>query len=79
MKEDLIKKKVPAEKIFATGIPLSNKFLLNFDRTEILKQFGLKENKKTILFFGGGEFGLGKTQTLKVLSSLLNDLIIFKL
>ena len=73
MKEDLIKKKVPAEKIFATGIPLSNKFLLNFDRTEILKQFGLKENKKTILFFGGGEFGLGKTQTLKVLSSLLND------
>ena len=73
MKEDLIKKKVPAEKIFATGIPLSNKFLLNFDRTEILKQFGLKENKKTILFFGGGEFGLGKTKTLKVLSSLLND------
>ena len=73
MKEDLIKKKVPAEKIFATGIPLSNKFLLNFNRAEILKQFGLKENKKTILFFGGGEFGLGKTKTLKVLSSLLND------
>ena len=73
MKEDLIAKKVPAEKIFVTGIPLSNKFLLNFDRAEILNQFGLKENKKTILFFGGGEFGLGKSKTLKVLSSLLND------
>lgn len=73
MKEDLIEKKVPEEKIFVTGIPLSNKFLLNFDRSEILSQFGLKENKKTILFFGGGEFGLGKSKTLKVLSSLLND------
>ena len=73
MKEDLIKKKVPAEKIFATGIPLSNKFLMHFDRAKILKEFGLKENKKTILFFGGGEFGLGKNKTLKVLSSLLND------
>lgn len=73
MKEDLIKKNIPAKKIFVTGIPLSNKFLLNFDKTEILKQFGLKENKKTILFFGGGEFGLGKNKTLKVLNSLLND------
>ncbi len=73
MKEDLIKRKVPAEKIYVTGIPLSNKFLLHFDRKKILKEFGLKENKKTILFFGGGEFGLGKNKTLKVLSSLLND------
>ena len=73
MKEDLIKRKVPAEKIYVTGIPLSNKFLLHFDRAKILKEFGLKENKKTILFFGGGEFGLGKNKTLEVLSSLLND------
>lgn len=73
MKMQLHEKGIPKEKIYATGIPLSNKFLLNFDRAEILNQFGLKENKKTILFFGGGEFGLGKSKTLKVLSSLLND------
>lgn len=73
MKEDLIKRKIPAEKIFVTGIPLSNKFLMHFDKSKILNEFGLKEDKKTILFFGGGEFGLGKSKTLKVLSSLLND------
>ena len=73
MKEDLIKKKVPAEKIFVTGIPLSKKFLMHYNKDEILEQFGLKRNKRTILFFGGGEFGLGKCKTLKVLSSLLND------
>ena len=73
MKEDLIKKKVPAEKIYVTGIPLSKRFLMHYNKDEILEQFGLKKDKRTILFFGGGEFGLGKSKTLKVLSSLLND------
>lgn len=56
MKEDLIEKGIPENKVFATGIPLSNRFLLHYDKKETLESFGLKENKKTVLFFGGGEF-----------------------
>ena len=35
------------------------------------KIFGLFPNKKTVLFFGGGEYGLGKTQTLKIFKSFI--------
>ena len=40
----------------------------------IYKQFSLDKNKKTILFFGGGEFGLGKKRTVNVLKCLVNYL-----
>ena len=56
-----------------TGIPLSNKFLLKYEKSDILKNFGLEPNKKTVLFFGGGEFGLGKTKTLKIFKSFLES------
>jgi len=71
MKKQLHEKGIPNEKIFATGIPLSNKFLLKYNKTEILESFGLYANKKTVLFFGGGEFGLGKTQTFKIFKSFV--------
>lgn len=71
MKKQLHEKGIPNEKIFATGIPLSNKFLLKYDKTEILESFGLSPDKKTVLFFGGGEFGLGKTQTFKIFKSFI--------
>ena len=54
MKKELHEKGIPNEKIFATGIPLSNKFLLKYDKPTILKSFGLSPDKKTVLFFGGG-------------------------
>lgn len=74
MKKDLISCGVSKQKIRATGIPLSNKFLLEYDKSEILQHFGLATNKKTVLFFGGGEFGLGQTQTFNIFKSLvLND------
>ena len=71
MKKKLQEKGIPNEKIFATGIPLSNKFLLKYDKTQILESFGLSPDKKTVLFFGGGEFGLGKTQTFKIFKSFV--------
>lgn len=71
MKKELHEKGIPNEKIFATGIPLSNKFLLKYDKPTILKSFGLFPDKKTVLFFGGGEFGLGKTQTFKIFKSFV--------
>ena len=59
MKNYLISKEIPENKIYVTGIPISNRFLIKYDRKEILKQYNLSEDKQTILFFGGGEFGLG--------------------
>lgn len=73
MKEALIKKGIPKEKIFATGIPLSNRFLKNYNKDETLKSFGLQANKKTILFFAGGEFGLGKSRTYNMLRTLAEN------
>ena len=71
MKKQLHEKGIPNEKIYATGIPLSNKFLLKYDKTQILESFGLSPDRKTVLFFGGGEFGLGKTQTFKIFKSFV--------
>jgi processive 1,2-diacylglycerol beta-glucosyltransferase len=74
MREDIISKGVDPSKIFATGIPLSNRFLQHFDREEIKKSFDLDLKKHTILFFGGGEFGLGKDKTLLLLEYFIKSL-----
>ena len=73
MKEYLISKNIPENKIFATGIPISSKFLETFDTSKILNSLGLKENLKTVLFFAGGKFGLGKSRTLEIFNTLVND------
>lgn len=74
MKKDITAKGIPASKIHATGIPLSNRFLEHFNRKEIKSSFDLTYNKKTILFFGGGEFGLGKEKTLKILKAFIDNI-----
>lgn len=71
MKRQLHEKGISNDKIFATGIPLSNKFLLKYDKKQILENFGLSPNKKTVLFFGGGKFGLGKTRTYEIFKSFV--------
>ncbi len=53
MKKALVEKGIVEDKIFATGIPLSNRFLKHYNKPEILEEFDLKEDKKTILFFAG--------------------------
>ena len=73
MKQYLVSKNIPESKVFATGIPLSNRFLLNYNKKEILNEFGLQENKKTVLFFAGGEFGLGKTTTLQIFENFVTS------
>jgi len=73
MKEYLMSKNIPESKIFATGIPISSRFLKTYNREEILKEFDLKENKKNILFFGGGEFGLGKARTVEIFNNLVKN------
>ena len=71
MKNDMIELKIPAEKIFVTGIPISSKFKENFDKEEIFDEFWLDKNKFTVLLFGGGEFGLGKSVAVKVLETII--------
>ena len=73
MKEELTQKNIASNKIFVTGIPISNKFLIKYDKKEILKNLNFSENKKTVLFFGGGEFGLGKSTTLEVFNCLVKN------
>lgn len=73
MKDYLIKQGINAGKVYVTGIPLSSRFLEHYNKEEIVKSFGLSLNKQTILLFGGGEFGLGKSQTIDVLKCLVND------
>lgn len=73
MKEYLISKNIPENKIFATGIPISNKFLETFNTSKILSSLSFKENLKTVLFFAGGKFGLGKSRTLEIFNTFVND------
>ena len=73
MKNVLISKGVSGSKIFDTGIPISPKFLNKYNKTDIFRSLNLIENKKTVLFFGGGEMGLGKSKTIKVFEVLANS------
>ena len=71
MRQELINSNVAENTVFATGIPLSNRFLMHFNKDEIMKSMGLNPDKRVILFFGGGEFGLGRDKTVKILNSFI--------
>ena len=73
MKQYLINKGIEKSKVFATGIPISEKFNEKYDKYEIIKKYDLNENKFTILFFGGGEFGLGKTRTVQIFENFVEE------
>lgn len=53
MKDSLSDLGIADFKIFVTGIPLSSRFLENFDRESIFKEFHLDSSKTTVLFFAG--------------------------
>ncbi|MCL2383993.1 MAG: glycosyltransferase [Oscillospiraceae bacterium] len=73
MMDSLIAHNISPEKVYVTGIPLSNRFLANYDKEKVLTEFGLEMNKTTILFFAGGEYGFGKSKTYNFLRSILDD------
>lgn len=70
MKKNLEEKGIPKDNVFATGIPLSNRFFLDYDKNTLWKDFNLSKDKFTILFFAGGRFGLGKRNTYKILEDI---------
>ena len=72
MKNYLIEKQIPEANIFVSGIPISERFLKKYDKQDLLKEYELEPNRKTVLFFGGGEFGLGKTKTLQIFENFVN-------
>lgn len=71
MKQAMSDKGIADFKIFVTGIPISEKFKNKFDRSAICNEFGLSSDKKVILFFAGGEFGLGRKRTSLVFRALI--------
>lgn len=73
MRQELVEKNVDSNKIHVTGIPIRNDFLKNHNKKEILNELNFSENKKTILLFAGGEFGLGKNKVTEVLNSLAQN------
>lgn len=73
MKDYLKTKNISENKIFATGIPISDRFQEKFDKQEILAHLKLSPNKKTLLFFAGGEFGLGKSNTVNIFECLVQN------
>ncbi len=71
MKEEMIKLGINDERIFVTGIPVSERFISKFNDDEIYKTFGLSKEMPTVLFFAGGEFGLGRDITFMTLKALI--------
>ena len=71
MKDMIVKNNnIDGNKIHVTGIPISKRFLEKYDKSKICSDFSLSTDKKTILFFGGGEYGLGKDRTIAILNVL---------
>lgn len=73
MKDYLINKGIAENKVFVTGIPISNRFLKTYNKKEILDTYNLSEDTFTVLFFGGGEFGLGKTKTAEIFECFVQE------
>ena len=71
MKKYIRKKGITEPEVYVTGIPISSKFSKELDNSKILKSFELKEGKLNVLFFGGGEFGLGKSRTISIFESFV--------
>ncbi len=71
MKDDLILKNVAPNKIHITGIPTKKEFRENYNKKDIFKSLNFDIDKKTFLFFGGGELGLGKNLPLATLEHAL--------
>lgn len=73
MKLKLEETGIPSEKIFATGIPLSNRFLAHYNKEETLKAFNLKPNKTTVLFFAGGSSHFANENTYEIFESFIES------
>ena len=73
MKENMISHfEIPEHKIVVTGIPISTRFLKNYNKEELCSNLEISPTKKIVLFFGGGEYGVGKNKAIAILNALSN-------
>lgn len=79
MRDELIKLGIESFKVFATGIPLSNKFLRNYNKDELLSSFGLKKDIFTILFFAGGSSRFSKGSVYDIFNILIDNFSNFQI
>lgn len=70
MKNYLISKGIDASKVYDIGIPINPKFTKSYDREEVLKEFKLQDDKKTVLFFGGWNSGSAQVRTLEIFKAI---------
>lgn len=73
MKQELVERGIDKNRVFAYGIPISQRFLKEYNNEETLKEFGLKPNVKTILFFAGGKYGLATKRVYDFIECLARD------
>ena len=73
MKQKIIEHGVDEKKIFAYGIPISQRFLKEYNRKETINEFKLKDNMKTILFFAGGKYGLTTKRVYDFIESFAKE------
>lgn len=73
MKLKLEETGIPSDRVFATGIPLSNRFLAHYNKEEILESFNLSPNKKTVLFFAGGSSHFASENTYEIFESFIES------
>lgn len=72
MRETLKNYGVDISKVYATGIPLANKFLVSYDAETTYKEYKLDSSKTTILFFAGGSSHVSKNTTANLFKDLVN-------
>lgn len=70
MRDQMIQRGIPAEKVFDTGIPIGEQFVRNFDTDALRQEFHLQKDKPTILFFAGGMNGLCSEQVMQAFTDM---------
>lgn len=68
VKQQLIRHRVPADRIVVTGIPIRLSFTQTYDRQALRSKYGLDPAMPTVLVMGGG-YGLIGRQMLSVLQT----------
>lgn len=73
MRNELLNRGCGEDKVFATGIPISPRFSVLYDKAAVCAEFGLSTDLPIVLFFGGGEYGFGKNLTERVFDTLISN------
>lgn len=71
MQQELESLGISAQKVYATGIPLSNRFIVNHNKNEIFKHFDLTTKKTTVLFFAGGSSHFTSKNTYEIFENFI--------